>query len=196
MRNLGFALALCLAAAGCKSNDASQPSTSSSAAGESASGDSTSSNGASKNRTGKIDLPQVRPRAEVASPEAPPTEGRRGQGPRDPARWEARQKERMAEMDTDQDGKVSDEERAAARKLRMEERMTRLDTNGDGKLTREELANSRFRRIDFDAADTNKDGSLSLDELEKAAANSMRSGGWRRRGEGAPPAAPGDPAAP
>jgi hypothetical protein len=75
--------------------------------------------------------------------------------------------DRMAKMDTDGDGKVSDEERAAALKQRAETMRTRMDANGDGKLTVDELAAGQGR-MHFDnpgALDTNKDGDISADEL-------------------------------
>lgn len=75
---------------------------------------------------------------------------------------------RMAKMDTDGDGKISDEEREAAMKDRSAKMRSRLDTNGDGKLTPDELANAKGR-MKFDdptALDTNNDGDISADELE------------------------------
>lgn len=76
--------------------------------------------------------------------------------------------DRMARMDKDGDGKISDEERAAAMKERTERMRQRLDTNGDGKLTPDELANTKGR-MKFDdpaALDTNHDGEISADELQ------------------------------
>lgn len=76
--------------------------------------------------------------------------------------------DRMARMDKDGDGKISDEERAAAMKERTERMRQRLDTNGDGKLTPDELASSKGR-MHFDdpaALDTNHDGDISADELQ------------------------------
>jgi Ca2+-binding EF-hand superfamily protein len=87
--------------------------------------------------------------------------------------------DRMARMDTDGDGKISDEEREAAMKERTAKMRARLDTNGDGKLTPDELANAKGR-MKFDdpaALDTNKDGDISADELEagmKARRDEMR----------------------
>ena len=75
---------------------------------------------------------------------------------------------RIESMDTDGDGKISDEERAAAMKQRSEKMRARLDTNNDGKLTPDELANAKGRmRFDDPASlDTNHDGDISADELE------------------------------
>ena len=76
----------------------------------------------------------------------------------------------MKELDTNGDGVVSDEERAAGKKKRVERMRARLDTNGDGKLTPDELA-AATGRMKFDNAadvDTNKDGDISVDELEAA----------------------------
>jgi hypothetical protein len=76
--------------------------------------------------------------------------------------------DRLARMDKDGDGKISDEERAAAMKERTERIRQRLDTNGDGKLTPDELAGSkgRMRFDDPGALDTNHDGDISADELQ------------------------------
>jgi Ca2+-binding EF-hand superfamily protein len=74
----------------------------------------------------------------------------------------------MARMDKDGDGKISDEERAAAMKERTDRMRQRLDTNGDGKLTPDELSNTKGR-MKFDdpaALDTNHDGDISADELQ------------------------------
>jgi EF hand len=104
--------------------------------------------------------------------------------------------DRMAKMDTDGDGKVSDEEREAAMKERSVKMRARLDTNGDGKLTPDELASARGR-MKFDdpaALDTNKDGDISAEELEagmKAKREEMRA----QRFQGAhAPIAPSTPA--
>jgi Ca2+-binding EF-hand superfamily protein len=78
--------------------------------------------------------------------------------------------DRFARMDKDGDGKISDEERAAAMKERTERMRQRLDTNGDGKLTPDELAGANGKgRMHFDdpgALDTNHDGDISADELQ------------------------------
>lgn len=76
----------------------------------------------------------------------------------------------MKELDTNGDGVISDDERAAGHKKRIEGMRARLDTNGDGKLTPEELA-AATGRMKFDnptELDTNKDGDISADELDAA----------------------------
>lgn len=89
-----------------------------------------------------------------------------------------------ARMDTDGDGKISDEERSTAMHGRAEMMHQRLDANGDGKLSPDELSNAGGRRMRFDdpaALDTNHDGDISSDELAagiKARADERRA---RRR---------------
>ena len=97
--------------------------------------------------------------------------------------------ERMAKLDTDGDGKISDEERAAGMKARAENIRQRMDANGDGKLTVDELANAQGR-MKFDnpaAIDTNKDGEISTDELA-AAMKARRDAARAQQGEA--PASP------
>lgn len=107
-----------------------------------------------------------------------------------------RRHDRMAKMDTDGDGKISDEEREAAMKERSVKMRERLDVNGDGKLTPDELASARGR-MKFDdpsALDTNKDGDISADELEagmKAKREEMRA---QRLQGGRAPIPPSQPA--
>jgi EF hand len=157
-------------------------------------------------RSAKIDLGPRRPNLPATGAEAPEagSDDRR-------ARWDERRKERMAKLDTDGDGVVSDEEREAARDVRQkgmldrfdkdhdgklsdEERAamrqertaamrTRLDRNNDGVVTPDELQGSRFSRISGDA-DTNHDGNISTEELDAAL---KASGGRRGRNRGAAP---------
>jgi EF hand domain-containing protein len=116
--------------------------------------------------------PTVRQPAPPATRPAPtlPAEGSSAADtPEGPGRWD-RRNNRLARMDTDGDGKISDAERAAAMKQRAEMMRTRLDTNGDGKLTPDELAAAQGRMHFDDPAslDTNKDGDISADELAAA----------------------------
>jgi Ca2+-binding EF-hand superfamily protein len=80
----------------------------------------------------------------------------------------------LRKLDRDNDGKLSAEELAAARKAMTEERVNNLikdlDRDGNGRLSREE-ARGRVRK-DFDKLDANQDGSVDREELLRAAANS------------------------
>lgn len=84
--------------------------------------------------------------------------------------WGNRRGDRMARMDKDGDGKITEEERAAAMKERSEKMRSRFDANADGKLTPDELANApgRMHFDDPKALDTNHDGDISADELQAA----------------------------
>jgi hypothetical protein len=126
-----------------------------------------SSNGAASNneaptakgRSAKIDVKPVAPPslpADDSKPDKPDDDDRRAR--------------RQARLDSDGDGKVSDEERAAATKQRMTRMHDRLDSNGDGKLTPEELANApgRFHFDDPASIDANHDGEVTVDELQAA----------------------------
>jgi Ca2+-binding EF-hand superfamily protein len=83
----------------------------------------------------------------------------------------------FAEMDANQDGKVTKEEFMTfhmeyAKKIR-EPKFDRLDTNGDGKITRDEYAAVNIKeaqaigKVKFRRIDANKDGVLSQQEIEK-----------------------------
>jgi Ca2+-binding EF-hand superfamily protein len=84
----------------------------------------------------------------------------------------------LVPYDANGDGKLSAEEREAARKdraTRREEALAKWDTDGDGKLSPAELAAARkqvcehinaIREKRFDEADTNDDGFLSQEEFE------------------------------
>jgi len=182
-------IASLLLAAGCKTDGAE--STAGSAAPQ-------AEQSAPKGRSGKIDIPQQRQRAADGDRPALPDDQDRSE------RREERRKERMAELDKDGDGQISDAEREAARKVRLDEMKTRLDTDGDGKLTVAELKESRMaRRLgdQLDAIDADKNGEVSADELQKSM-DTMRANMWggRRGGgrfgrdDGAPAAQPDDPA--
>jgi Ca2+-binding EF-hand superfamily protein len=182
-------IASLLVATGCKTDGAE--STAGSAAPQ-------AEQSASKGRSGKIDLPpQQRPRAGDGDRPAPPDEEDPGDDRR--ARREERRKERMAELDKDGDGQISDAERDAARQVRMAETKKRLDTDGDGKLTVAELKASRMaRRLgdEIDGIDADKNGEISAEELQKSM-DTMRATMWGGRrggrfGGDAAPAAPND----
>lgn len=149
-----LALALVLALTGCKADSKESTSSGSSAA--------TGTENAPKGRSGKIDF----------GPRRAPSPGGEDDGAEDGAPTgqdllEERRKARLAAIDTDGDGQISDAERAANRQRRAEDLRARMDSNGDGKVTVEELTSSRFRRFDPEAADANKDGDISVDELAK-----------------------------
>lgn len=160
MKQLSLSLALVFAVA-CKT-DSPTPAAGSNAA-DSSSG---------KARSAKIDIkPSAAPppslAAGSATDEATPPENR-GDHRLDPAAREEWRKRRMERLDKDGDGKISDEERAAAIKERMDGMRARLDTDGDGKLTPAELAAARGNRLRMEdpaALDTNHDGDISSDEL-------------------------------
>jgi len=140
--------------------------------------------------------PAAAPTAQSTSPTAPqarptprlPDDQKQGDRPA----WRGRGE--RPNLDTNNDGTVSDEERAAARRQRIEGMRSHLDANGDGKLTIDELkaaqdqqgANGgrRGRMMRFDdpaALDTNHDGDISADELE--AAMKARREEWQKRRE-------------
>ena len=111
----------------------------------------------------------------------------------------ARREERLRQYDTDKDGRLNRDERAAMKTALLDRRMQRIDRDGDGKITREEASRGRVGKrllADFDRADTNRDSSISREELA-AALDAMRA---QRRAErqqaggaaGAAPASPGD----
>lgn len=137
---------------------------------------------ATKTRSAKI---AVKP-APPALPAAPGDRPSADAPPRDPPiggeEWRERRK---ARLDTDGDGVISDEERAAAMHERLANVHARFDTDADGKLTPAELANARgpMRFDDPAALDTNHDGDISADEL--AAAFKARREQWRGSGSGA-----------
>lgn len=157
-------IASLLLAGGCKTDGA-----------ESTAGSAAPQAEQSRGRSGKIDLPPQHQRVGDGDRPALPDEDRR-----------ERRKERMAELDKDGDGQISDAEREAGRKARLDEMKTRLDTDGDGKLTLAELKDSRMaRRLgdDLDAIDADKNGEISAEELQKSM-DAMRASMWRggRRG--------------
>ncbi len=162
-------------AAGCKTDDADSKS------GSAAKAEPT----AAKGRSGKIELPaQQRPRPSLEGDRPVPAEDLDAQEEARLERREERRKQRMAELDKDGDGQISDAERDAARLVRVAETKRRLDTNGDGKLTVDELKDSRMaRRLGdkIDTIDTDKNGEISPEEL-KASMDEMRANMWGGRG--------------
>jgi hypothetical protein len=163
-----------------------------------------------KPRSGKIDLPTLPANPNgTSSPELPPrTEGERdavSQQAREERRQQRRaeldtngdgeisEEERQAarakreqemkdRLDTNKDGVVSDEERGAARQARAEDMHARLDRDGDGKVTTAELAAGRFGRMggDMTAADANADGQVTVEELDSMMKNRPERGPFRR----------------
>lgn len=93
-------------------------------------------------------------------------QGCRGPGHRGNGQQRA---ERLKELDTNKDGKVSDEERKVGIQKRIDARFATQDKNKDGLLTADELPKPQFDRMS--KADANKDGKLSKQEIEAAHAN-------------------------
>ena len=139
-------------------------------------------------RSAKIDVKPILPGQPAPAP---------ADGSDDREAWRKRRQERM---DTNGDGVVSDEERAAAMKQRMQRLHDRLDTDGDGKLTPAELA-AAPGRMHFDnpeALDTNHDGNIDADELAagmKARREAFRAARQAQQADGEPASA-GSAAAP
>jgi hypothetical protein len=98
---------------------------------------------------------------------------------------EDRRRQRIAQFDHDGDGKISDEERKAARRRRAEDLHKNADADGNGKVTPDELSKGNFRRLDPESLDVNKDGDISVEELEGALEQRNRAWGGGRN--------PGDP---
>jgi EF hand domain-containing protein len=142
----------CLLVVGCKADKPDATTT-----GQTETADPT---GGPKGRSGKVDLglSHRRPSLDEGSAGSDtPTDDR-----------DARRRDRLAEMDTNGDGVISDDERKAAMAKRAEALYKRLDTDGDGKVSLEELKNSTFRRLDPETVDANHDGNITMDELQKA----------------------------
>ena len=155
---LVLSLCLVLAAAACKTNDAKPA--------ESGSADPTTQGDLPKGRSAKINAPPPRLNGEH-EPQLDGADAERdGRRQAREERRDERRKERIAALDKDGDGKLSEEEMAAGRKLRAEDMRKRFDANGDGKLTVEELGTGRMgRNLDVTTLDGNKDGDISADEL-------------------------------
>lgn len=157
-KQLSITLALVLAVA-CKTD---APATSGSAA----PGAEPTTTTTTKARSAKIDVKPVQP---ALPAEADATgDDKAAEAPR--GKRDEWRKRRDAKLDTNGDGVVSDEERAAGMQERMTAMRARLDVDGDGKLTPAELANAPGR-MHFDdpaAIDTNHDGDISAAELGAA----------------------------
>ncbi len=193
---LGIALVGVLAASGCKDSSSSKTQATSSN-----DQSDTAPNNLGKGRSGKIELQTPR------HPSLPSNESDSADTTRERPSLEdfqSRRRHRMEQLDTDGDGKISDEERAAARHKRAEDLLSRSDVNGDGKVTPDELAQGRFRRMKPEELDTNKDGTISVDELDAALEQRSRMWGGGRFGRfgrrfgrgGAPTGAAGSGAQP
>lgn len=161
MRKLiGLALVCGLAFGGCKCSSESSATSSGDDKATSATGETGSSK---SGRSGKIDLGSRR------NPTGDTADGDHASGdPAKPSLPLDRRNSRLAEYDTDHDGKISDEERKVARHKRAEQLLKDADKNGDGKVTPEELADTNFRRFDPKLIDADHDGNITSDELEAA----------------------------
>lgn len=155
IKQLSVAATLLLFAVACKT-DAPTPA---------ASGATPAGESSGNVRSAKIDVKPVAPPAAQAPGTAP------AERPRlDPAARDEWRERRMARLDTDGDGTVSEPERAAAMHERMVNMHSKLDADADGKLTVAELGAGR-RGMQFDqpeTADLNHDGDISADELVAA----------------------------
>ena len=76
----------------------------------------------------------------------------------------------LEKFDKDGDGKLSEDERAAARNERQEQRLEKFDADGDGKLseTEERAARTQRKARHLGPFDTDGDGKLSEDERRAA----------------------------
>ena len=131
-------------------------------------------------RTGKIDLGTRRNHPSALE------DGTAGE----PAGGEIqdRRRARIAQFDTDGDGKINQEERKLARHKRAEDMRKQADADNNGKVTADEIAKSNFKRLEPESLDTNKDGDISADEIEAAleSRNKAWGGGRFRDGKFAP----------
>ncbi|MEO8701756.1 MAG: hypothetical protein ABI867_17045 [Kofleriaceae bacterium] len=103
------------------------------------------------------------PKSEPASTTSPtPTEQPK------PESGSGESRRNISKFDTDHDGKVSQDERAAGRHKRTAALRDRLDKNKDGKLTVEEVAgaDARMKFDNADAMDTDKNGDITTEELD------------------------------
>lgn len=86
--------------------------------------------------------------------------------------------ENFAALDTNQDGTISEDERAATQGQRGGPGggLRRADKDGDGKITKDEYLAAQLER--FDNQDADKDGQLTKAERDAAREARMREGGW------------------
>jgi len=108
----------------------------------------------------------------------------------------ARMQARMAEHHQGKGGSGSDAKPGGSReqgKKRFEEQFKKADVNGDGALSKAEAEKSNPRMAkEFDAIDANKDGKITQDEIRSHMQARMAE--RHRHGDKAPDAAPANPA--
>lgn len=160
---------ICVLAAGCKNAGVD----------EVAKKDDTSAESADKARTatrsGKIDLGTRRNRPTALEDGTAAPAGEEVQD---------RRRARIAQFDTDGDGKINQEERKLARHKRAEDMRKQADADNNGKVTADEIAKSNFKRLDPESLDTNKDGDISADEIETALESRTKAWGGGRFRDG------------
>jgi len=161
----------CVLAAGCKNASVDEPAKKDDPA-------ATEPSGTTAGRTGKVELgPRRRTTDQPALADDKVAEHQE--------QMEERRRARIAQFDTDGDGKISDEERKLARHKRAEDMRKQADADGDGKVTPDEIAKSNFRRLDPESIDTDKNGDISAEEIEAALVARNRAwGGARLRPDG------------
>jgi Ca2+-binding EF-hand superfamily protein len=113
------------------------------------------------------------------------------QAPSQPARAHDGMHDRMAQLDTDHDGRISRKEAAA--KPEMAQRFDTLDADRDGFLDRGDFQAHRQQQHDacFARADADKDGKLDRAEFDASRRQCPAHGGKRSRMHGG-----GDPTPP
>ncbi len=175
-KNLSRLAVTCVLVAGCKNASVDEPA-------KKDEPDTTAQTGAGT-RSGKVDLGSRRGKPYI--PPAGDGSSILNQGDLDRREaFEDRKRSRIAQFDADGDGKISEDERKAARHKRAEDMRSKADADGNGKVTPDELAKGNFRRLDPESLDTNKDGDVSVEELETALDQRNRAwGGGRLRPDG------------